>query len=124
MRNAPEKFLIDVRKLRQFLGDLADRHEDTVVINFDDRHASVLFQSSVQVALNLMYKGDGGITDSVRDAARSLRASEDVVYRMVRDVATEILATIQEYFEDRIHDSGLLYRITYFQGNHVELTRY
>ena len=123
MRNAPERFLIDVRKLRQFLGELADRHEDTVVINFDDRHASALFQSSVQVALNLMYRGDGGITDSVRDAARSLRASEDVVYRMVRDVATEVLATIQEHFEEQVHDSGLLYRITYFHNNHVELTR-
>ena len=122
MRNAPSPILVDVRKLRQFLGDQADKHEDTVVINFDDRHASALFQSSVQVALNLMYRGDGGITNSVRDAAQSLRASEDVVYRLVRDVATEILATIQEHFEERIHDSGLLYRITYFQGNHLELT--
>lgn len=121
MRNAPTPILIDVRKLRQFLGDQADRHEDTVVINFDDRHASALFQSSVQVALNLMYKGDGGITDSVRDAAHSLRASEDVVFDLVRDVATEVLATLQEHFEDNIHDCGLLYRISFFQGNHMEL---
>lgn len=121
MRNAPSPILVDVRKLRLFLGEQADQHEDTVVINFDDRHASALFQSSVQVALNLMYRGDGGITESVRDAARSLRASEDVVYRLVRDVATEILATLQEYFDEKIHDCGVLYRISYFSGNHLEL---
>lgn len=121
MQDAPKRILLDVRRLRSFMEEQVSRNEDTVTLIFDDRHNEEMFRCCVQVALNLMYNGNRGITESVINLARSLRTREEDIFAMVRDVANEVLHGIQENFHDRVFDCGLLYKVSYIRGNHVEL---